>query len=154
MGKPGDEGEYQSTANYLLLLPITKILLNKFTTSSIKSATILLHQIAIFISSPFTSLICSCNHCFVSFFFTSDFMYAHAILIFINQHCVKSVQIRGFFWSVFSRIWTEYGEILRISPYLLNVVFSITKALNGQSSAKHHFYYPHLSMLFGKLCFS
>ena len=22
-----------------------------------------------------------------------------------------------FFWSVFSRIWTEYGEILRISPY-------------------------------------
>ena len=22
-----------------------------------------------------------------------------------------------FFWSVFSRIWTEYGEILFISPY-------------------------------------
>ena len=22
-----------------------------------------------------------------------------------------------FFWSVFSHIWTEYGEILRISPY-------------------------------------
>ena len=21
------------------------------------------------------------------------------------------------FWSVFSRIWTEYGEVLRISPY-------------------------------------
>ena len=33
------------------------------------------------------------------------------------RHCVKSVQIRSFFWSVFSRIWTEYGEILRISPY-------------------------------------
>ena len=30
-------------------------------------------------------------------------------------HCVK--QIRSFFWSVFSRIGTEYGEILRISPY-------------------------------------
>ena len=27
-------------------------------------------------------------------------------------HCVKSVQIRSFFWSVFSRIWTEYGEIM------------------------------------------
>ena len=26
-------------------------------------------------------------------------------------HCVKSVQIRSFFWSVFSRILTEYGEI-------------------------------------------
>ena len=24
---------------------------------------------------------------------------------------VKIVQIRSFFWSVFSRIWTEYGEI-------------------------------------------
>ena len=22
-----------------------------------------------------------------------------------------------FFWSVFSRIWTEYGELLRIYPY-------------------------------------
>ena len=29
-------------------------------------------------------------------------------------HCVKSVQIRSFLWSVFSRIRTEYGEILRI----------------------------------------
>ena len=27
-------------------------------------------------------------------------------------HCVKSVQIQSFFWSVFSRIWTEYGEIM------------------------------------------
>ena len=26
-------------------------------------------------------------------------------------HCVKSAQIRSFFWSVFSRIRTEYGEI-------------------------------------------
>ena len=25
------------------------------------------------------------------------------------------------FWSVFSRIWTEYEEILRISPYLVRV---------------------------------
>ena len=30
---------------------------------------------------------------------------------------VKSVQIRSFLWPVFSRIWTEYGEILHISPY-------------------------------------
>ena len=29
---------------------------------------------------------------------------------------MKSVQIRSFFWSVFSRIRTEYGEIRRISP--------------------------------------
>ena len=29
-------------------------------------------------------------------------------------HCVKIVQIGSFFWSVFSRIRTEYGEIDRI----------------------------------------
>ena len=26
----------------------------------------------------------------------------------LNFHCVKIVQIRSFFWSVFSCIWTEY----------------------------------------------
>ena len=34
-----------------------------------------------------------------------------------TTHCVKSVQIRSFFWSVFSRIRTEYREILSIYPY-------------------------------------
>ena len=33
------------------------------------------------------------------------------------KHCVKSVQIRYFFWSVFSRTRTEYGEIRSISQY-------------------------------------
>ena len=27
-----------------------------------------------------------------------------------DKHCVKCVQMRSFFWSVFSRIRTEYGE--------------------------------------------
>ena len=36
-------------------------------------------------------------------------------------HYVKSVQIRSFFWSVFSRIRTEYGKILRISPYSVRI---------------------------------
>ena len=31
-----------------------------------------------------------------------------------GNHCVKSVQIRSFFWSVFSCIRTEYGDLLRI----------------------------------------
>ena len=31
------------------------------------------------------------------------------------NHCVKSVLIQSFFWSVFSRLRTEYGQILRIS---------------------------------------
>ena len=38
------------------------------------------------------------------------------------HHCVKSVQMRSFFWSVFSRIRTEYGEMLRIIVYVF--VFS------------------------------
>ena len=40
---------------------------------------------------------------------------------FYNRHYVKSVQIRKFFWSIFSRIWTKYGEILRISPYSVQI---------------------------------
>ena len=32
------------------------------------------------------------------------------------KHCVKSVQIRSNFWSVFSRIWTEYGYLSVFSP--------------------------------------
>ena len=28
-----------------------------------------------------------------------------------SHHCVKSVQIRSFFWSVFSCIRTEYGDL-------------------------------------------
>ena len=29
-----------------------------------------------------------------------------------GNHCLKSVQIRSFFWSVFSCIRTEYGDLL------------------------------------------
>ena len=32
-----------------------------------------------------------------------------------GPHCVKSYL--GLFWSTFSRIQSEYGEILRIYPY-------------------------------------
>ena len=28
-----------------------------------------------------------------------------------NKHYVKSVQIRSFFWTVSSCVWTEYGKI-------------------------------------------
>ena len=33
------------------------------------------------------------------------------------NHCVKSVQILCFFWSVFSRIQTGHGEILDLRKY-------------------------------------
>ena len=31
--------------------------------------------------------------------------------LLLRTHCVKSVQIRSFFWSVFSCIWTDYGDL-------------------------------------------
>ena len=36
-------------------------------------------------------------------------------------HCVKSIQIRSYFWSVFSCIWTECGEIWSISLYSVRI---------------------------------
>ena len=33
------------------------------------------------------------------------------------HHCVKSVQIWSFFWSVFSVSWAEYRDLFRKSPY-------------------------------------
>ena len=38
--------------------------------------------------------------------------------------------------------------LVLINQCLLNVVFRITKALNGQISLKQHFYYPHLFSYF------
>ena len=36
-------------------------------------------------------------------------------------HCVKSVQIRSFFWSTISCFWTEYGHLLRKYPYSVRI---------------------------------
>ena len=36
-----------------------------------------------------------------------------------TTHCVESVCTWSFFWSVFSCIWTEYGEIL--SPFTVQM---------------------------------
>ena len=36
-------------------------------------------------------------------------------------HCVKSVQIRSYLWSVFFCIRTEYLELLRKSPYSVRI---------------------------------
>ena len=38
----------------------------------------------------------------------------------LKSHCVKSVQIRSFFWSVFSYVRAEYGEIGIISLHSPN----------------------------------
>ena len=46
----------------------------------------------------------------VLFFFHTKFIF----------HCVKSVQIRSFL-SVFSCIWTEYGDLRSLSPYPVRI---------------------------------
>ena len=38
-----------------------------------------------------------------------------------NIHCVENVQIRSYFWSVFSCIRNEYGDLLRKSPYSFQI---------------------------------
>ena len=36
-------------------------------------------------------------------------------------HCVKIVQIRSFFWSIFSGIRAEHGDLLRTYPYSVRI---------------------------------
>ena len=43
-------------------------------------------------------------------------------LIFNNEwHCVKSVKIPSFFWSIFFCIWLEYEDLLRKSLYSVGI---------------------------------
>ena len=56
---------------------------------------------------------------------------------------MKSVQIRSFFWSVFIRIQTEYGDVLRIFPYSVQMQENTDQkklciwTLSAQSIEKH-----------------
>ena len=42
-------------------------------------------------------------------------------IIILKLHCVKSVQIRSFFWSVLSRIQAEYGDLQSQSSYSVRI---------------------------------
>ena len=37
------------------------------------------------------------------------------------MHFVKNIPIRSFFWPLFSPIWIEYGDLLRQSPYSVQI---------------------------------
>ena len=52
-----------------------------------------------------------------------------------KEHCVKCVQIRSFFWSVFSRVRTEYVEIRNMSSYSVRM----RENSNQKSSVFGHF---------------
>ena len=59
------------------------------------------------------------------------------LVSFVKCYCVKTVQIRSFFWSRFSRIWTEYGygEMRSISPYSVRM----RKIRTRKNSVFRHF---------------
>ena len=48
---------------------------------------------------------------------------------------MKSVQIRSFFWSVFSRIRTEYGDLLLI-PTQETTTMSLDISVSGTAETK------------------
>ena len=43
------------------------------------------------------------------------------IKLYLNETLRKRCPNAEFFWSVFSRIWTEYGDLGRKSPYSVQV---------------------------------
>ena len=52
---------------------------------------------------------------------TGEFESSTRVLFTCILHKRSYVQIRSYFWSVFSCIRTEYGEILHISPYSVRI---------------------------------
>ena len=46
------------------------------------------------------------------------------------KHCVKGVQIRSSFWSVFCCFWTAYGDLRSTSPYSVWNTISANKTSN------------------------
>ena len=53
--------------------------------------------------------------------FQTDTLENTTAQIFLIVHCVKSIQIRSYFWSVFSFIWTEYGDLRSKSLYSVRI---------------------------------
>ena len=98
--------------------------------------------------------------CFISYFTKKPLETAHACLIFCNSHCMKSVQIRSFFWSVFSRIRTEYREILRIWTLFRQCFHKIFQNMSGELSLnvwkifRDHGYFYRIETKFSRLKFS
>ena len=58
---------------------------------------------------------CVIPQSFIFLFFRWNYLYykflIKVFLFLSSSHCVKSVQIRSYFWSVFSCIRTEYGDL-------------------------------------------
>ena len=44
-----------------------------------------------------------------------------SLVVYVSRTLLEKCPYSKFFWSVFFRIWTEYKEILRISPYSFQI---------------------------------
>ena len=53
-------------------------------------------------------------------------------------HCVKSVQIRSFFWSVFSWIQNEYGDTGKYGPEKNSVFGNISGSVHQYQIRKNN----------------
>ena len=58
----------------------------------------------------------------------------HLKQCFLQKHCAKSVQIGSYFWSIFSRSRTEYGEI-----FLVRIQSECGKIRTRNNSVFGHF---------------
>ena len=66
---------------------------------------------------------------------TSDYRFYDKFWYLKTKHCVKFVQIRSFFWSVFSCIRIEYGNLLRKTKHCMKS----TQIRTSKSSVFGHF---------------
>ena len=65
----------------------------------------------------------------------SSLLLIDAEYLLSKEHCVKSVWKRSYFWSVFSYIWTEYGD----SRNNLRIQSEYRKIRTGNNSVFGHF---------------
>ena len=53
--------------------------------------------------------------------------------LFTNNLCAKSIQVRSYFWSIFSRIQSEYGKIRARKITCLDTFNAVYDLLNNAS---------------------
>ena len=69
--------------------------------------------------------------------------YYYATTLIVKYHCVKSVQIRSSFWSVFSHIRSEYGQLS------LRILSECGKIRTGKNSVFGHFSSSGMQLIIG-----
>ena len=127
MGNPGDGRECQPTTKNLLIYLTRKILVNKFTSSTIKSvipspSDTNFHLITLYkLHLQLQSLLLH------QFFLTSGFMCAHVMLILIHQ-CLLNVVFsiyKSIEWSNFSQEYFYYFHLPMLFGKILHLLMLV-----------------------------